>query len=302
MRSKNPLLPAAGVELNPGDMVRLTVLGSGSSGNCAVVSTGLTTVLIDAGLSAKQICLRLEAAGYSLNQIDGILLTHEHQDHTGGLEVLSGKRDLCLYATPLTQETLLSSLKFRGKPGWKVMSTGCAFQLQDLRIECFPVPHDAVDPVGFVIADDESRLGVLSDVGHVTNLIKDRLRASDSLFIEANYDTQLLDADTKRPWATKQRISSRHGHLSNDQAAELLEEIAHPDLHHVVLGHLSDDCNDPDRVVKRMQESLHRVGVLETRVLCAERHCGTMTVEVARRKVKLAADVLAGRSEQLALF
>jgi phosphoribosyl 1,2-cyclic phosphodiesterase len=283
-------------------MVRLTVLGSGSSGNCAVVSTGRTTLLIDAGLSAKQICLRLESAGYSLDQLDGILLTHEHQDHTGGLEVLSGKHPLCLYATPLTQETLLGNLKFRGAPSWKLMNTGSAFDFQDLRIECFPVTHDAVDPVGFVIADEESRLGVLSDVGFVTNLIKDRLRGSDSLFVEANYDAQLLEADTKRPWATKQRISSHHGHLSNDQAAELLEAIAHPGLHHVVLGHLSDDCNDPDRVVKRMQESLHRVGVTDTRVLCAERRKPTPTVEVARRRVNLAISSSPVSHQQLALL
>lgn len=283
-------------------MVRLTVLGSGSSGNCAVVSTAHTTLLVDAGLSAKQICLRLEAAGFSLDQIDGVLLTHEHQDHTGGLEVLSGKRDLRLYATTLTQEAVQGSLKLRGKPGWKVMTTGSAFDLQDLRVECFPVPHDAVDPVGFVIADQESRLGILSDVGYVTNLIKDRLRTSDSLFIEANYDAQLLDADTKRPWATKQRISSRHGHLSNDQAAELLEAIAHPELHHVVLGHLSDDCNDPDRVVRRMQESLHRVGVKETRVLCAERHQLTPTVEVAKKRVTVSLNFSTEPREQLVLF
>jgi phosphoribosyl 1,2-cyclic phosphodiesterase len=266
--------------------VCLTVLGSGSSGNSAVVSTEHTTLLIDAGLSAKQICLRMEAAGYSLDQLDAILLTHEHQDHTGALEVLSGKHDLCLYATALTREALLSSLKFRRPPRWKVMTTGSVFDLQDLRVESFPVPHDAVDPVGFVIADEVSRLGVLSDVGYVTNLIKDRLRSSDSLFIEANYDTQLLEADMKRPWATKQRISSRHGHLSNEQAAELLEAVAHPDLNHVVLGHLSDDCNDPDRVVKRMQESLHRIGIKDARVICAERHQATQTIEVARRRMK----------------
>jgi phosphoribosyl 1,2-cyclic phosphodiesterase len=164
------------------------------------------------------------------------------------------------------------------------------------------VPHDAVDPVGFVIADEESRLGVLSDVGFITNLIKDRLRSCDSLFVEANYDAQLLEADTKRPWATKQRISSRHGHLSNDQAAELLEEIAHPDLHHVVLGHLSDDCNDPDRVVKRMQESLHRVGVKETRVICAERRKPTSTLEVAKKRVTLSISASPMNHQQLALF
>lgn len=283
-------------------MVRLTVLGSGSSGNCAVVSTGHSTLLIDAGLSAKQICLRLESAGFSLSQIDGILLTHEHQDHTGGLEVLSGKHQLTLYATALTQETLLSNLKFRSQPIWKIMTTGSAFDFQDLHIECFPVTHDAVDPVGFVIADEEARLGVLSDVGFVTNLIKDRLRSSDSLFIEANYDTQLLEADTKRPWATKQRISSHHGHLSNDQAADLLEAVAHPALHHVVLGHLSDDCNDPDRAIRRMQESLHRVGVKETRVLCAERHRATPTIDVAPRRVSVSLRQEIQVHQQLALL
>lgn len=266
------------------------------------MSTDHTTLLIDAGLSAKQVCLRLAAAGFSLEQLDGILLTHEHQDHTNGLEVLSSKRTLPIYCTALTQETLLGSLKFRQTPSWRLMTTGSAFEIQDLRIESFPVPHDAVDPVGFVIADAEARLGILSDVGHVTNLIKDRLRSSDSLFVEANYDTQLLEADTKRPWATKQRISSRHGHLSNDQAAELLEAIAHPGLHHVVLGHLSDDCNDSDRVVKRMQESLHRVGVKDTRVLCAERHSLTPTVEVARRRVTISLSFNTAPAQQLTLF
>lgn len=285
-------------------MVRLTVLGSGSSGNCAVVSTGRTTLLVDAGLSAKQICVRLEAAGYTLDQLDGILLTHEHQDHTNGLEVLSSKRTLPLYATALTRETLQGSLKFRNSPTWRLMTTGSAFDFQDLRIECFPVPHDAVDPVGFVIADEESRLGLLSDVGFVTNLIKDRLKGADSLFVEANYDAQLLEADTKRPWATKQRISSRHGHLSNDQAAELIESVAHAGLHHVVLGHLSDDCNDPDRATQRIQESLHRVGIKDTKVQCAQRRCLTPTIEVARRRVviSLSTSSPAPSMQQLALF
>lgn len=286
-------------------MVRLTVLGSGSSGNCALVSTGRTTLLIDAGLSAKQTCVRLEAAGCSLDQLDGILLTHEHQDHTNGLEVLSSKRTLPLYATALTQETLAGSLKFRKPPSWRLMHTGSAFDFQDLRIECFPVPHDAVDPVGFVIADEESRLGVLSDVGFVTNLIKDRLKAADSLFVEANYDTQLLEADTKRPWATKQRISSRHGHLSNDQAAELIESVAHPGLNHVVLGHLSDDCNCPDRAARRIQDSLQRVGIADTRVICAQRRSVTQTIEVAKRKVVISLSVSVSPApvmQQLALF
>ncbi len=286
-------------------MVTLTVLGSGSSGNCAVVSTGRTTLLIDAGLSAKQISLRLAIAGFDPAKIDGILLTHEHQDHTGGLEVFCRKRSIPLFCTALTQESISGSLGFKVPPTWRIMSTGSAFEFQDIRIECFPVPHDAVDPVGLIIEDADSRLGVLSDVGHITNLIKDRLKGSDSLFVEANYDTQLLEADTKRPWATKQRISSRHGHLSNDQVAELMAELAHEALHHVVLGHLSDDCNDPVVAAESVRRALHGAGATQATVLCAERRCTTRTVEVARRKVTVSfsfASAVAPPPRQLALF
>lgn len=285
-------------------MVRLTILGSGSSGNCAVISTERTTLLLDAGLSAKQICLRLDACGFSLDALDGILLTHEHQDHTGGIEVLSRKRSVPLFCTALTQETLIGNLGFRKQPPWRLMTTGAAFEFQDLRIESFPVPHDAVDPVGFVIADEESRLGVLSDVGFVTNLIKDRLKNADSLFIEANYDTQLLENDTKRPWSTKQRISSRHGHLSNEQAAELVRDVAHPALSHVVLGHLSDDCNEPALASRYIRQALDAVGATDARVICAERHKPTPTIEVVRhrRETKASFCFTADESGQLALL
>lgn len=264
-------------------MLRLSILGSGSSGNCAVVSTGDTTLLLDAGLSARQIQLRLEAAGFSLDAVDGILLTHEHGDHTRGLEILCRKHALPLFCTALTQESLAGCVGFRSQPQWRIMQSGCAFEYRDLRIESFSVPHDAVDPVGFVIEDRESRLGVLSDVGCITKLIVDRLSAAHSLFVEANYDAQLLEADTKRPWATKQRISSRHGHLSNDQAAGLIEAVAHEHLHHIVLGHLSEDCNDPNRAVQRVREALRAAQVDGVQVTCAERHRPSSAFEVARR-------------------
>ncbi len=250
-------------------MLSLTILGSGSSGNCSVVSTPCTTLLVDAGLSAKQITLRLEASGFDPAKLNGILLTHEHGDHTAGLEVFTKRWNVPVFATPLTQECLLPDL--RHKPKWKLMQTGSPFEINDLRIECFPVPHDAIDPVGFVIQDGVSKLGLLSDVGFITNLIRDRLQGSHTLFIEANYDTHLLDADTKRPWSTKQRISSRHGHLSNEQAAELVTALAHHDLRQVVLGHLSEDCNDPEKACEFIREALRAHALSHVDVWCADR-------------------------------
>ncbi|HSI63220.1 MAG TPA: MBL fold metallo-hydrolase [Candidatus Saccharimonadia bacterium] len=263
-------------------MLSLTVLGSGSSGNCAVIRTGRTRLLIDAGLSGRQIMLRLEAVGLRLEDLDGVLLTHEHCDHTAGLDILCRRHQVPLFATALTQEALLQGTFRKATPRWRLMQTGSPFDFQDLRIECFPVPHDAADPVGFVIADEESRLGVLSDVGFITNLIRDRLRGAHSLFVEANYDGPLLEADTKRPWATKQRISGRHGHLSNEQTAELLQALAHEDLHHVVLGHLSDDCNHPDVALQKISAVLRQAGAPEAKVICAKRSTPLPWMEVAR--------------------
>ncbi|MBX7208293.1 MAG: MBL fold metallo-hydrolase [Verrucomicrobiaceae bacterium] len=283
-------------------MLRLTVLGSGSSGNCAVVSTDETTLLVDAGLSARQIVQRLEMTGISPDSVNAILLTHEHGDHTRGMEILCRGRSIPIICTPLTQESLGGSITFKSPPRWQLMQTGCAFQFRDLRIESFPVPHDAVDPVGFVIEDCESRLGVLSDVGFITNLIKDRLRSSHSLFVEANYDSRLLEADTKRPWATKQRISSRHGHLSNDQVAELIEAVAHHGLNHIVLGHLSDDCNDPDIATRRVLDALRTANIDGVTVRCAGRNAPTETLEVARRTAhEMSAPAAAGMLQPVLL-
>jgi phosphoribosyl 1,2-cyclic phosphodiesterase len=264
-------------------MLSLTVLGSGSSGNCAVIRTENTCLLLDAGLSARQIVLRLEHVGLKLEDLDGILITHEHGDHTQGLDIICRRHAAPLICTTLTRESILSGLT-RAQPRWRLMQTGVTFEFQDVRIESFPVPHDAADPVGFVITDSDSRLGVLSDVGSITHLIRDRLRGSDTLFIEANYDAALLEADTKRPWPTKQRISGRHGHLSNDQAADLVREVAHAALRHVVLGHLSDDCNEPSLAAEKIRRVLAEAGHRDTQVCCAHRHEPTPWLEVAHRR------------------
>lgn len=284
-------------------MVQLTVLGSGSSGNCAVLQSAETTLLLDAGLSARQICIRLESIGLSADQLDGILLTHEHQDHTQGLEIFCKNRAIPIVCTRLTQEILLRDVRFRSPPVWRILPTGSRFNWGDLQIESFSVPHDAVDPVGYVVADRESRLGLLSDVGHITHLIRDRLSGADSVFVEANYDTHLLDADTRRPWAIKQRISSQHGHLSNQQAAELIEFLAHPNLHHIVLGHLSDDCNDPQIAESQIRAVLERKGLQHTQVRCAQRRAVTPGIEVAcRNRTPVQAKIETTEVSQMALW
>ena len=250
-------------------MLRFSVLGSGSAGNSAVVCHRDTTVLIDAGLSAKQLRLRLEAIGIEPESLDAVVLTHEHGDHCGGLDVFCKKTPLPIYGTRDTCTVVAEGM--RPEVPWKKFEAGQGFTIGSLAFESFSVPHDAVDPVGFVVRDTEgaSVVGVLSDVGQATSLIRQRLQQVDTLFVEANYDETMLVNDTRRPWATKQRISSRHGHLSNDQAAELIVSIASERLHRVVLGHLSRDCNAPDVAVQAISRELTRAGWSEVHVECA---------------------------------
>jgi phosphoribosyl 1,2-cyclic phosphodiesterase len=250
-------------------MLELAVLGSGSSGNSAVLCLGETRVLIDAGLSAKQIGLRLESLEIDPDSLNAIVLTHEHGDHTRGIDVFCRKRKLPIYATTHTCKIVSEDVK--SDVVWRPFEAGNSFKVEDIKIESFSVPHDAVDPVGFVFHCTRSRVGVLSDVGHITRMIVDRLRGVDTLFAESNYDEVMLQNDTKRPWATKQRISNRHGHLSNDQTAELVEQIASPTLTRVVLGHLSSDCNTSDLACKVIRKRLEERGFDGVEVECADR-------------------------------
>jgi len=230
--------------------MRLAVLGSGSGGNAAVIDAGGTRLLVDAGLSAKQIRLRLQAMGIEPASLDGILLTHEHGDHISGLRVFLKSFALPVYATPATRQVVAENLD---AVNWRIFESGRKFEVGQIEVESFAVPHDAVEPVGFVFRREERVVGLVSDSGHVTPAILERLRETQVLFVEANYDDALLEADERRPWSTKQRIASRHGHLSNAQTAELVAELAGGRLERVVLGHLSRDCNTPDTAINAVR-------------------------------------------------
>ena len=234
-------------------MFEVITLGSGSAGNAALVRCGATAFLVDAGLSAKQLTARLAACGVQPDHLAGILLTHEHGDHTSSLKVLLGRHGLPVYCNALTARALQDGgLKHAN---WKLFQTGSEFSLGEFSVRAFPVPHDAADPVGFRISAAGACLGVLTDLGYATRLIFDALRGVQALLIETNYDEALLQKDTKRPWSVKQRILSRHGHLSNAAAASVLAELEAP-LHQVILGHLSRDCNSPQLATDSVVQAL----------------------------------------------
>ncbi len=247
--------------------MRFAVLGSGSGGNATVVEVGGLRLLVDAGLSARQLVLRMIQIGIDPAQLDGVLLTHEHGDHVRGLKVLLKQFNIPVFTTAATARVVQEMGVSGGT--WRIFEAGQAFAIGGVEIDSFSIQHDAVDPVGFVIGHQMGRLGVVSDAGHVTRSMTERLRNLNALFVEANYDEALLEADLKRPWAIKQRISSRHGHLSNRQVAELLTEIAHPLLARIVLGHLSTDCNKPDVVLAHLRTCLDGLGHAKVELHCA---------------------------------
>jgi len=254
--------------------LRVCVLASGSSGNCTYVGTAQTGILIDAGISGRETERRLDQIGVSPDDLQGICVTHEHHDHIAAIHVLHKRHGIPVFANSGTLDGLRGNVKCRDLP-WQVFTTGTAFTIGNLSIEPFSVPHDAYDPVGFIITrNDEAmdsqaphRVGVVTDMGLATNLIRERLRPCDVLVLESNHDEALLQT-ANRPWSLKQRIRGRQGHLSNDQAAEIAIEAAGERLTHIFLAHLSRDCNAEYLAVETMRKKFERGGHTHIRVSC----------------------------------
>lgn len=229
--------------------MRLQILGSGSAGNAALLQTEGSRVLIDAGFSCRRLNALLGAAGIRLEDIDAVFLTHEHGDHAVGVEGFKKHPRTEIYANAATARAVQA--KAGREATWRIFETGATFRFRDLEITSFSVPHDAQEPVGFKFShgseDDllapRRSLAWLTDLGHVPGHVYEHLRASDVIVVESNHCPKLLEADHRRPWSTKQRISGRHGHLSNEATRELLEATAHPGWRRIFLTHLSRDCN-----------------------------------------------------------
>lgn len=238
--------------------VNLTILGSGSGGNCAYLETDQARILIDAGFSARQIRQRLLSIGRTPENLSGILITHEHSDHVQGLAVLCQKLKIPIYCNRPTKDAIEYQVKT--PLTYSLFSTGGSFDLGDVLVETFSVPHDAQDPVGFLLRTPAGRIGFLTDLGHATKLVIERVRTANVLVLEANHDIKLLQDCPHRPWSLKQRILGRHGHLSNEAAADAAQEMMSAELRQIYLGHLSRECNRPDLAHDVMSERLQKIG------------------------------------------
>jgi phosphoribosyl 1,2-cyclic phosphodiesterase len=268
--------------LFPRDLA-VAVLASGSAGNCTYIGDGRAGVLVDCGVSAKQVLGRLDAVGLGAAPIDAVLLTHEHGDHVGGARVLAarlaarnGGRPVPFYASRGTIDGLPAAC---GPGGLEVVRAGERVRLRSLELRAFAVPHDTPEPLGWSVASGGTSAVVLTDQGHVTPAAVDALRASAIAVVEFNHDPEMLDTGSY-DWRLKRRVGGAYGHLSNTQAAALLAEGLGPALRALRLAHLSRENNTPAKALAAAAAVLAAAGRLDSVEL---RACAQATpAEVAR--------------------
>jgi phosphoribosyl 1,2-cyclic phosphodiesterase len=249
--------------------VSFCILASGSSGNAAFLSTGNTRILIDAGLSMKELARRLALIGESLESIDAILISHEHSDHIAGLPVLARSKKIRarIFLTRLTAPAIDWG---GGQPRLETFQAGACFTVGDVAVTSFSIPHDALDPVAFCLEAGGARIGIVTDLGYIPASIKFHLRHTDLLMLESNHDLDMLKVGPY-PWSIKQRVMSRVGHLSNLGMSEFLMQDLDPSTHRLVLGHLSEQNNHPEIVRMIASQSLEERG-LRTQLSIAAQH------------------------------
>lgn len=248
-------------------LFKFSVLASSSSGNSIFVGTEKTRVLVDAGLSRKELESRLAAIGEQPGKLDAILITHEHADHISGLGVLARKyKQATIYATHLTA----SAIDWSDIPSPRQsFQAGTRFAIGDLEISSFTIPHDAVDPVGYSLQGSGVRASIVTDLGYMPDSIKMHLRGSDILLLESNHNVEMLKVGPY-PWALKQRIMGRKGHLSNEAAYEFLVNDMDQSVRRLLLGHLSEHNNFPTLVEQMAHEALAMRAGCQTTFCVAE--------------------------------
>lgn len=233
--------------------MKFCLLASGSRGNAVWVEEGDLAILIDCGLSFKELRRRADLAGLNLKKLGCLLISHEHRDHISGLGPTARALKVPVLANQATQER--AAPLAGAKIDWQAFTTGDVLHFGSLNVRTFAVSHDTPDPVGFVVESPAGRLGLTTDLGEPTNLVRQRLKGLTALILEFNHDYRLL-MEGPYPWPLKQRVRSRTGHLANDVAAGLAAELYHRDLKHLVLAHLSETNNHPELALKAAREAL----------------------------------------------
>jgi phosphoribosyl 1,2-cyclic phosphodiesterase len=225
--------------------MRVNILGSSSAGNCTLFAAGETRVLLDAGFSARETRQRLAAIGEDLSKISAIVVTHEHSDHIRGVPVLAKSLGIPVFLSRLALDRWQSSKNGDEIQGCNFISAEHSFPIGDLTFHPFSVPHDAADTLAFRIHANGIKVGYVADLGYVPQMVAEHLRGSDAIILEANHDLEMLRVGPY-PWALKQRVMGRHGHLSNDEMARFLREDFDGRAQFIVLAHLSRTNNHPE--------------------------------------------------------
>ena len=255
--------------------MKFTVLGSGSKGNCTLVESGTTRLLIDNGFSGKELVGRLASQGIAPETLSAIVVTHEHEDHIRGVGVLARRLNLPVHANA---GALRAAEQRLGRlPVIREFGTGESFVIDNLWVHPFAVSHDTSDPVGFIVSDGSARLGYCTDTGRITQLIRHHLRQCEALILEANHDVQML-RDGPYPLALQQRVLSSRGHLANTDAIACADALAGERLQLLVLAHLSEVNNHPDMVLETARRGLVSHGQL--RVMLADQWHPGLVLEV----------------------
>ena len=254
------------------------MLASGSSGNSLLVWTNRAKILIDAGLSIRQIHDRLERVGVDIGDIEALFITHEHADHIRGSGALARKLGIPVFLTEGT--CAASDSTFERIPAREFFLPGDVICFKDLQIVSYSVPHDAADPVNFLLCHKNQKVGMAMDLGYPSRLVKERLKRCDALLLECNHDRGML-MDGKYPWQLKQRILSRRGHLSNEQSASVLCDVAHEELRAVFLTHLSQENNHPRLVHSLFRQVLQEIGLSQVPLFVTSQDEPTRVVEIS---------------------
>lgn len=251
-----------------------SVLSSGSGGNSIYVESGVSRILLDAGLSVKELTLRLSSIGRKPEDLDAVFLTHEHTDHVRGAGPLARRHNLPLYSTEGTLRRI--GPRIGTLPRWEPLRSGRSVIVGDLCVEPYTTPHDAQEPVAFLVHHDSLKLAVATDLGHVTPLVRQRLKGAHALLVESNHDLDLL-VDGPYSHSLKQRIRSDVGHLSNEACGELLASVVHRDLRRVVLMHMSETNNRPQLVEAMARQVLSGTNV-QTQIALQDRATSLISV------------------------